>query len=315
MPDSPDEQQQRNSSQLVNWPTTTQAPPAPEESAVLLLFHGLFCFCQNGPVCEVGVVNKAPDHEFSVFVLELDSLGTPVFPPLYLGGASGEPIRLRVEGFVGPSVSFFQSASADERNWEHVPDFEGPDFYDTKLDKKKGVFDPIITIENGLFYTAEATDYEFKRDDEAGDSRDIGPTAHDVGVDVSHGEDEHVLLTIGGKELKLEANDGRRYEIYFSNACPREKDKCKFDAHSSVKEKRNDFHFYYKTFDIPGGKKEYMVKLKGPRRDAVAAARKSAAPSSLTASLLNLLNERGLLSTHEAPCGSSGFGRGGGLGG
>jgi hypothetical protein len=303
--------------QGVLWPPETVFPATVD---VAILFHGLFCFAYNRTTgfCEVGVHSRAPNHNFILNVLEVEPSG--IIRPVVLPTVHGPSINLDVIQPRNPGVRFFQPSSPDDHDWRHVPDLEGPNFYNLELEKIRGSRNPIITIRHGVFYTAVKTQFEFIREaeDDPLDIRELGGIAFYAGAALSH-DGGRVLLNIAGQDIPLEATGGKKHIVSLSNMCPRERPRCRFNPHSTIKEERNDFHLYFETARVPDHRPEFLLRIKPgvERKDAsVPSATSKSAPSSVDFIDFDLLETFAPTSTHDAPCGVIGFGQtGGGFGG
>ena len=323
MSNSPEQQQQDGRQQQaaltasVPWPAVTQLPT---DGNVFLIFHGLFLFAnRRGDSVEVGVHNDAPDHKFRIEAWEFDASGTVT--PVKVGNIPTAPIILDVRSPRTSGTHFFQppeiAGALDGRDWRLVPDLEGEDFYNEKLAKIPGTLRPVITINHGIFYTELPTKFEFVRISagNVGDVVDLGRIAFYAAADISHAQGGQVTLKAGGQNIvePVEATGGKRYVIYFSNSCPPDKTPCQFTPNSPIKEDRNDFHLYFRAARVPPRKHEFlMVKKSG---------RPSQPPQTPTPPIqrffdLRLLERVAPRSTHEAPCGATGYGKtDGGFGG
>jgi len=296
-------------SSKLNWPPSSDTPVLGD---VLIGFEGLFGIAYNPQTgaCEVGVHCKASKHEFLIEVIELDMQLQTLnllysFKPQKKSDIPGGTISIDVKNPTTPGISFFLPYTKDDQEWTRMPDFESPLFHDQPLKKKPGALSPRVYISNGLFFTLWTTSKQFER--VGNNTLTLGRIAYIPGATISHKADGYVVLRFGSQELQLQGNGNRKYFVIFFNTCP----KCNYDSKSAVKEKRNDFHLYYKTFKKPRGAKEFQLRLKGGIGPASAARDKR----SLFVDFLTLkaLSKFGPFSSQDSPCGAAGFGRSNGL--
>lgn len=299
-----------NSEQNANdWPVSAQIPQT--AAGVYLLFHGLFGFTHNhnNGSCEVGVHCKAPDHVFKILVFETTPTDRPrliyAFEPDSPFEVPGGLIEVHVDLPVIEGVSYFQPAHAqtmDNRDWRRLPDFESPLFYDQPLSRKGNGYRPLVTINNALF-SVIPTDLEFVRfvSDQSEAEMNIGPIAMYVLGAINHQDHGGVILRIGATALPLIASSNRHYVVVFANSCP--PSECRHDPNSTIKEYRNDFYLYYKTFEIPGGRKEYELKL-APGQNVDSVIKLDSFIEDFNFDLLESIQ-----SSKDSPCGASGYGK------
>lgn len=320
------------------WPPATREPSALEDINVLLIFHGLMGFALNKNyvgrggqqtpqrVCEVGILTEAPDHEFMIAVLE----STPPhgeadlnllykFTPERPHDVPGREVIIDLLEPTTPGVTFYQSAAGDPvdaRDWKRVPDLEGPNFYDRKLVKRPKSMRLKVIVKHGLFFTAVQTDREFVRvDEDQVDTNglpqpvpegDLGQVAYLAAAELGHGAGGGVTLKVGQEELTLRATGGKKYYIFVLNGCASED--CSFKPDSPIKERRNDFHMYRRTFRLATGEKELGLMLKPGGTVAAMTAAEAQAAAFVTTRFSSILPAQPF-SSHEAPCGATGYGR------
>lgn len=322
MSHSPEQQQKDNKPRAAEtlaplWPKVSTLP---EDGNLFLIFHGLFCFAYKAETrtCQVGVHNDAPGHTFRLGVWEVMPEAEPRLTVIESERFhdTHEPITINVEAPRVPDVGFFMDGPAHSphyHDWRRVPDLEGPNFFDVPLGKVKGKLRPVITIQQGVFFSERLTDSEFVRIDEGnvGDIIDLGNIAYHVGADISG---QRVTVKVGGEDLlpPLVPEAGKRYVLYFYNSCPDTRHPpCAFTPNSPVKSERNDFHLYFRALNPPPRRHEYLLVKKC--RPGVAPQVEH--PSGVVEAVLNLelLGQVGITSTHDAPCGASSTGRTSGI--
>lgn len=299
-------------------PSTVQTP-----SHVLLLFHGLFCFCYHkNKFCEVGVHTAAPRHQqFVIRAYELlqglpHPLPNPLPPPFYslnIGDPKkvpGKLVEVEIANRPRNDVSFYLTSKTDPRDWAFLPDLEGPDFYHPEKLKKKKALELRLRIKHGVFFTHCQTRSKFRRvrDPIRGvpsnstadpEKKDLDHIAYVNGCLISHEADEYVSIKIGPTELKLQQDAGQKkvYVVYFGHDCrPSE---------------GIDFHLYYKAFHVPDKRKKYKLKLKedaGPQNACVLGLSDLGISGFAPRAILDLLNQN-IRSSDNTPCGAAGFGR------
>jgi hypothetical protein len=218
-------------------------------------------------------------------------------------------------------VSYFQDKDVFSRRkpipgaveFDHPHDFrwlidlDGPEFHDSKLTLKPEMLTPRILINNGIFYTYEITDSTFDRE-APGDKYYMGSIARAIWANVYLGGIGHAVLQFGTQGMRLQPKEKETYFIGFFNNCASHN--CDFDPDSPRKEKRNDFHHYYRTFEIPQGQKEYELKINHYPPSQTLTATNPPALSSLPIESLakKPFTEifKQLLSSDFAPCGGGG---------
>jgi hypothetical protein len=291
------------SSQPAGWPQSGSTLHGKED--VYIFFHGLFVFGHNdiSAVCEVGTHSKTADHKFQLLVYEVEGnvpgLIHSFTPESYK--KAGASIHVDIENPAAPGVRFFIPDFVQDADWRKVIDFEL--LYGQVLPKKKGVQRPKIFINNGLFVVIP-TEHEFLLvTDELEPElvKDLGTISFlTVGATAQRTPDGYVSITTDDTLVRLQRREGKKLVLVFTNVCPQ--DEC--DPLAS------DFGEYYKMFRKPAGTKKFkLVKKPGSL----------STKSSIAVTLSffnNLFGEHGalfhLLSSQDAPCGSAGFGQGGG---
>jgi hypothetical protein len=154
--------------------------------------------------------------------------------------------------------SFCRDATLDHKHdFRWVLDFDGPEFYDISVKLKPEMLIPKITINNGIFYVWP-TYSTFKRK-APGDEYYLGHIARFVLANIYLKKDEMATLEAGNFKTVITPSAGETNIIVFSNNCISAD--CEFDPFSSRKERRNDFHHFYKTFDIPEGRDEFELMI------------------------------------------------------
>lgn len=347
MSNSPDKIDTKREQEAIgsNWPKTEMLPEG--DRFVLLAFHGLmgFAYNQERGHCEIGIHSKAPRHEFKMMVYEFSAGAKPKEIWNHEFGTAGylpkDVVRLEVDNPTEAGVKFYMpaysgnetggvAAARDDYDFRRVPDFEGPDFYNRRLTKKRGAFNPVITINSGTFLTLCQTK-KFKlvvpNNTEANpetvpETKPLGNLAWLIGNLISLEEGGSVTLSFNAEGLPplppLSPDTGKSYFILFDNSC--HKDVCDYKPESGQKEERNDFYLYYETFEIPAGEKEYELHLDEAETDTSPHVHspdsegkgKLMAVSNLAPFLRELA---GILSNDRAPCGGAGYGQSGGLDG
>jgi hypothetical protein len=285
-----------------------------ERPSIVLAFHGLLSLLNNGKKgCDVGIFNASPDHRFAILVM------TPAYKTWFDIGdpkSLGTNIRFDVENPKDnrTGVSYFQDREVfsrkkyekDDEEYDHPHDFrwvidlDGPEFHNSRLTQNSEMITPRIRINNGLFFTYDITKSTFNRET-PGDEYYMGSVAKAVTANVYLKNNGYAILRFGKHALLLDPGEGEQVYVGFFNNCV-SKD-CDFDPESNRKERRNDFHHYYRTFTMPHGQKEYELKAHSivPETPAVSLL---SAESLLTISFFDIFNS--ILSSDFAPCGGGG---------
>jgi hypothetical protein len=319
------DQEKTQTSVQTELPGIHEIPPNPK---VIVLFHGLMAFTYNqSGFCEIGIHNQSLEHELAILVFEVNDESKPAkLIYEYKVGRPGDlpvdVVRIDVKKpsekgakFFKPHAGVFnrQNPSENEGDFRWVLDLEGPEFYNRPLVKKTETLQPRILIKHGVFYTAVKTDSTFKRSAPF-DEEDLGNVAYLIGANIYFEADGQAALRIGKENLVFNyVPDGRKYLVLFLNLCHEQV--CDYNEESPIKERRNDFYLYYKSFDIPSGHEEYeLIWTDKPSVSSSEAEVKTSRFSYLNR-LKNVLARLGYtLSTDEAPCGGVAFSRSDGLG-
>lgn len=144
------------------------------------------------------------------------------------------------------------AASNDDRDWRWIMDFEGPDFYQRRLDKDVLKYTP-LTINNGLFYTFHKTKSRFETQYNSSRVTDLSHIAMIIGANIYLKPGGSVSIMLGGVPLPpLVAIPGFTYDIVVRNDCRKRLAACDFEPHHlSDRTRRNDFYLYYDLFSPP----------------------------------------------------------------
>jgi hypothetical protein len=290
----------------LNWPTTQDQHPE-DDASIYILFHGLMCFAYKEATsalpesCEIGVHAKAPEHDFKIFVFELDG-ETIVEPPIYSfapdshGDVPGGEVTVDIQEPSNPGIHFHFPDFGDEFTWENLLDLEGPDFYPRKLGKNTQILKPKITINHGLFFLIPTNKSFEKIPDGASTGDDLGKIGF-MGVStVKHNGTGRITIKTKREELTLRASVAKPLLVVFVNACPQ--DKCTSQA--------SDFPQYYKAFNIKLGEKKFHLKLIPNSQQQLNLGKLKF--------LLKVFDQlRAMFSNNDAPCGVAGYGRSNGV--
>jgi hypothetical protein len=306
------------------WPKANITPGNMRVQAVnapiVLLFHGLLSFINFGPKrCDVGVHNQDPDHDFVVYVLNDSFKVLQAIPVRDLKSTdpftfTADKVDAPVSGADG-TVGFFQDqdifrrdmASDHECDFRWLLDFEGPEFYNSALQLKPETLKPTLRVYNGLFHTAQLTKSTFKRHSPEGELS-LGPIAFLIAANIYLAAGGTATLRIGKQVINFTKETGKRI-IWFSNSCLC--DKCEFDPKSPRKEGRNDFHMYYRTFEIPSARREFELiadKIVPSPCPTIPNLFSSVEGLKSNTQLMSILKR---FSTDPAPCGGGGHSGGG----
>lgn len=304
---------------ITRWPVRQDIPRSP---SIVIIFHGLMCFCHNGAgFCQVGIHNKAPHHKFKMNVYEVAGsfdlphdprLGTTTLIESYdkgdTGGSDKHFVRLEVldSGVTGVDYYQIEPPKSDPHDFRHIMDLEGVGFHHGQmLTKKPANMGPRIHINQGVFYTMCRTRRQFKTVYGMEVNR-IGSVAQLIAGNIYLTGGGYLSIQMKGKEVKKLQAD-KKYLITVNNGCPQDDTDCVFSPDHPDKTRRNDFHHYYNTFERPGGK-EYELF-----RDTDSPLNTTCSNEFLDS--INKLLERdgGKRATDDAPCGAAGFGVSSGL--
>ena len=269
---------------------------------IFFLFHGLMCFASKDRLCEVGMHSKAPEHQFKIFAFQLDRGSSILPPPIYAyepdsyDDIPGGVITFEIEQPIIPGIHYHLPCEDDHYTWNQILDFESGDFYDRKLEKKKNVLKPRITINHGLFYVIPTSRLFRKVEDDTSNGSELGTIAYFAVCAVKHEESGLIKLKTPREELTLRGSTQRPVLIVISNSCGD-------DCPSNV----SDFPQYYKTFKIRSSEKKYHLEPSGlhPQADLSAV------------SFLSVLFTQEpllhILSNSDSPCGAAYYGRSAGI--
>jgi hypothetical protein len=301
------------------WPVRTDIPHSPN---IVVVFHGLMCFCHNGAdFCQIGIHNNAPHHKFKINLYEVAGrfdipydprLGATTLVESYdkgdTGGSDKHFVRLDVLDSGVTDVGYYQiePPKSDAHDFRHIVDLEGPGLHHgEKLRKRPTHMGPRIHINQGVFYTLCRTRRQFKTVSGEEVNR-IGSVAQFVACNIYLEGEGYFSIQMKGKEVKKLESD-KKYLITVSNGCPQNDPACVFVPDHPDKTKRNDFHHYYDTFERPGGK-EYELF-----RDTDSPLNPSCSDDFLGDIKRVFEQDSGPRATDDAPCGAAGFGVSSGL--
>jgi len=271
------------------------------------MFHGLMCFAyKEGPpeACEIGMHSKAADHDFKIFVFELDGAEI-VEPPIYSfepdshDDVPGGVVTVDIEQPSKPGIHFHYPDFPDVYTWEQLLDLEGPDFYDRKLEKKTKRLKPLVTVNHGLFFVIPTTHPFLKVEEGTTSTAEELGRIDFIGVStVKHERPGRITIKTGREELTLRGSVERPLLVVFSNACLQ--DECSSNE--------SDFPLYYKLFKIKSNERKFRLEVIDQQLSALNLGRLS-----FFSDLFEKEPLRSLLSNNDSPCGAAGYGRSNGV--
>lgn len=270
---------------FADWPPAQALP----EAVVKASFSGLLAFCYNDDKeCEIGVHRADGRHQLRIEILEDDVPLSIVLPT---------PIRtlslgIRIAGQEKPANVLFLK-DGGEKDFRWVVDLESDEFYSQGYDKKP-VFDAILRVRHGVFFTRKRTKFVldkvqtfpigFLRLDS------LSRPGDDIAVNIELAANEYVSLVVNEDEIiQLLASAGKSYEVRFIHDCREHNQICHFQSDSWLESSRNDFHFHRDALSLGVFKARYSL---------VVAPGQLAEPNAMS---------------DESPCMGAGFGRTGGF--
>jgi hypothetical protein len=278
----------------LRWPWWTSLLP-PDHPTITIKFDGLLAFCYNSQGgCEVGVLRASLKHRLKIVIKDMDTTVSKEFkndltptseirldvlsPADFLTGARFFRARERRED-LNPSDA------NDKLDFRWMLDLEDH-IYDHEVNKIPGCYVPKFQITHGIFRADELTPGKFKLVGKvSGRKRETRQLVDGMAANIYLKAGDGARLTWGGQTETFMA--GKKYKIYFTNLCQHDGRLCEFSPHSPYEIERNDFHFYFETFNIDATEEKFMLMMHEP--PAVAG-------------------------TDDAPCGQLGYGRSSGLG-
>jgi hypothetical protein len=285
--------------------------------SVKLVFHGLLGFFLNSmqDECLVGFHSKPTlRHKHRLTVMAFKNCG-PLVEEKEVPIQSN-PVLEVTEPKLISGVKFYQppSSSFHDSDFRHVIDLEGPKWYRDRrpLKLKSGVYKPVMSIKNGLFYTLLKTKSSFKKQIQGASptsvSDHIGSIASYVAVNIYLSPSGAVRLKIpeAGIDLLCAYEENTKYEIHFNNRClkhpfnPSNKE-CEFDPEDLDETNRNDFYMHRDAVELGTGVKYQLVREEG---------RTTPPTPGICPSRYHPLSPEEIRSTDEAPCAAVAYGSG-----
>jgi hypothetical protein len=267
------------------WKPKVEWPELPTRPCVKIIFRGLMGFSPRpiagGPTyCDIGFHLKDQSnhkHRLSIYAYQIQ--GSRCKPELARKDLKGVKFELIIDKpdteFLGPGVAFYQPGGAvtERRKLAHkndfrwIVDFESNYLYGKylkTLEKNKSVYNPTVSIKNGLFYTIRKTVSTFRAQTRDGNLvSDMGNIADVIGANIYLAEGGTVTLKVAGSEPKtLQAPA----EVYLINHCRKDSvnhsvNPCEANPYDlEDKKARSDFFLNYKAFEL-NGMREYELFL------------------------------------------------------
>ncbi|HKY42412.1 MAG TPA: twin-arginine translocation signal domain-containing protein [Pyrinomonadaceae bacterium] len=289
---------------------------------VKLIFEGLMGIApvrlSNGKVgCEVGFHSEGdgPIHhelEITAYSRVVDPDNCPA--PETFERKKIEKVSLKVIDPL-PGVAqtyFYQREPACTRrdlkydeDFRWIVDFESEYLYrkhmpGTELTKKEDVYNPVLLVEYGIFYTLHKSACTFlARSDNNQFFIDLANVARIIGANIYAGSVEVTVNNLRPVPIHPPA------EIYFRNHCKKGNGHCDFTPTHTDKKKRSDFFLNYKAFDRNDAPEYYLhlLESKDPRIPNVICERDRFTPTTED-------KRRELLLNDESPCSAAGYGGG-----
>jgi hypothetical protein len=270
-----------------------------------LIFQGLTSFCHRGKECDIAFLRDDHDHPVEVTIFEITAKCRKIFAttdstdPVFI-----KKISVEVEG-QSSGVSFYNEPGAFDRITGKINDFRWlldlDGIYGKKLDKEKPKTK--LTVKNGQFYTYQRTNSTFQgvNGPFPGTGKDLGYIAKIMAADIPLTLGQSVLVKFNGNAdvIRLKLNPSTRYEIYFSNECFKDDEKCT----------DSDFDLNFKLTKLATPEK-FRLEMKTQGADE--------APLGLCITdeylrRLRRLEKKRRKGTDRAPCMGVGFGEGDGF--
>lgn len=279
--------------------------------SVKLVFHGLLGFYLNAlqNECLVGFHSKPTlKHKHRLTVMAFTNC-QPQWDEEKEVPTNANPVLEVKEPNLISGVKFYQppSASLHDSDFRHVIDLEGPSWYRGQLQRKPGVYKPVMSINNGLFYTLLKTKSTFKKQTQGASPTSvgdhIGSIASYVAVNIYLKPGGTVSLKIpeAGIDLLCAYMPNTKYEIHFNNGCFKRllNKGCQFKPNDSDETERNDFYMHRDAVELGTGVKYQLVREPGP-------------PSPPTPDICQTryhpLSPEEIETTDEAPCAAVAYG-------
>jgi len=231
---------------LVSAGTKTSALTSRGPS-LTIIFRGLMAFQQDRDTLAVGIV-RAPEHEFTVQVLEKSPLGISTYSiPMNVSKSDTWLVEMPAQR---SGVTYYQSAvfdrnkgAGDIRDFRWLIDLEGKEFYGRKLATDRRQMEVELRFSSGEFYT-KTTTRPLERKLGAKTFEYFGRVAQEIATDVFLEEGDFVLTsqTSGAEIFRLKQKPETTYELVFENAPPPMQHPAMGASH---------FQFYYGLFPMP----------------------------------------------------------------
>jgi hypothetical protein len=220
---------------------------------IRFLFTGLLAMHQfSADRFDIGVHSKA-GHELKILIIERSPLGPDLIR--LERDDLGDEVFFDVVNPVHSGVSIYTNGETfdrsplidDENDFRWMVEFDGPEFHNRPLQVNEGIFNPIIYIRNGTFYTAKKSLLQ-KIHPMTFTAPGPGPQEFTwfVGADVFLGESESsATLRYGAGDAQsytFTKGPEKMYLVVVLNLAPSD--------HPSSK-MASDFQFYYDAFDVP----------------------------------------------------------------
>jgi hypothetical protein len=291
---------------------------------------------QGKSICDVGFHasgDSTHHHHLSIYAYGKASCDPVIEPPA--NGDQGikqlsisserTPPKFNEANFYQPTNPTTRQDLADY-DFRRIIDFESDYMYRPslpqgapRLEPRKGIYRPTLSIPFGLFYTLRITNSTFRAQNANGTQiSDLHKVADIMAASIFVDEGTAINLTVNNVAHRVEAPG----EIYFLNHCYKDSqmsDYCvpePYNMHD--KKKRNDFYLQYKAFKRPAERDEYeLVVAQGvPDSPPIPGHLQCYDRVAMSHSKSARMDRVGPFSerlTDEAPCAASGYGGGGGL--
>jgi hypothetical protein len=259
-----------------SWPGTEDLPQSP----INVTFEGLFDFYynatgENAGTCGVGFLGGGNMHHVAQVEIEEVNNGTQTIriPPnamIRLGTVNG-PMELPAD------AQFLKRKNVVPEDFRWLIDMNGQSWYPGV--QTQGGYAAKMFVRNGTFYTKKHTKFaldQVMKVETLGLSflrtRALEPPAEVIGAAIRP-ESYAVVLKINNDSVTLD--NGKSYNIRFTNKCDSSHPSCCFTATHFNEEKRNDFHHHRDVLDMKPYHLRYSVVLaptprtKGKRKPVV----------------------------------------------
>lgn len=281
--------------------------------SVKLVFHGLLGLYMNElqDQCFVGFHSKPTlKHKHRLTVMAFTNC-QPQWDKEKDVPINANPVLQVVEPNLISGVKFYQppSTSLHNSDFRHVIDLEGPSWYRRRLPPKSGVYKPVMSINNGLFYTLLKTNSTFKKQVQGASPSSVGDRIGSIAsyvaanIYLKPGGSVRLEIPEAGIDLLCPYAPNTKYEIHFNNDCFKRlgDKKCEFDYDDSDETDRNDFYMHRDALELGTGVKYQLVREPGVT---------SAPTPDICQTKYHSLSPEELTSTDEAPCAAVAYGSG-----